>query len=113
MGRDIVKTSMYDQKRNVSELQSALRFMHLRGDAVPLVNPDGIFGEETAAALIAAQRFFALPETGVADYDTWTLIFEDYLRFLAETQRITGGADPRPYGVEYEVRGKGTYPSTT
>lgn len=85
MGCDIVKTSMYDHKRNVSELQSALRFMHLRGDNVPLINPDGIFGEATTAAVIAAQRFFALPETGTADYDTWTLIFEDYLRFLAES----------------------------
>lgn len=73
-----MKTSMYDNRQNVTELQRALRQMHAVGTTVPLINPDGFFGPETAAAVIAAQRFFAIPETGIVNFETWTLIFKDY-----------------------------------
>ncbi len=73
-----MKTSMYDNRQNVTELQRALRQMHAADTTVPLINPDGFFGPETAAAVIAAQNFFAIPETGIVNFETWTLIFKDY-----------------------------------
>lgn len=80
-----MKTSMYDNKQNVAELQTALRHMHAMGTTIPLINPDGFFGPETTAAVVAAQRFFSIPDTGVVDFETWTLIFSDYLDFLSRS----------------------------
>lgn len=73
-----MKTSMYDDNRNVYELQTALRHMHSSHKPVPLINPDGYFGKETTEAVIAAQRFFGIPQTGEADLETWNLLFDNY-----------------------------------
>lgn len=71
-------TSIYDHEQNVFELQTALRQLSRITGLVPLINPDGFFGEETVAAVIAAQEFFGIPQTGEADVETWTLLFENY-----------------------------------
>lgn len=71
-------TSIYDNEQNVFELQTALRALRQTNRGMPLINPDGYFGEETAAAVISAQKFFGLPQTGEADFETWTLLFENY-----------------------------------
>ena len=74
-------TSIYDHVQNVRELQMALRHLHRTLNAIPLINPDGFFGPETTAAVIAAQEFFGLPRTGKADYETWRLLFNNYFGF--------------------------------
>lgn len=74
-----MKTLMYDRRQNVFELQSGLRYLHSIEESIPLINPDGIFGNETTEAVLAVQRFFAVPETGIVDFETWELIFEPYL----------------------------------
>ncbi len=71
-------TSIYDHERNVFELQTALRDLWQKDKILTLINPDGFFGPETTIAVIEAQNFFGLPETGEADTDTWELIFESY-----------------------------------
>ena len=71
-------TSIYDNEQNVFELQTALRALRQTHKVMPLINPDGYFGEETTAAVISAQEFFGLPQTGEADFETWTLLFENY-----------------------------------
>ncbi len=73
-----MKTSMYDNRQNVFELQTALRELWQRDIILTLINPDGVFGEETIVAVKEAQNFFGLPETGEADLDTWELIFNTY-----------------------------------
>ena len=45
---------------------------------IPPVNIDGIYGNATKAAVLAAQRRFALPETGVVDARTWDEIYDQY-----------------------------------
>ncbi len=45
---------------------------------LPPVKVDGIFGPETKEAVIAAQRFFGLPQTGVVHADTWEEIYDQY-----------------------------------
>ena len=45
---------------------------------IPPVAIDGIFGNATRAAVLAAQRRFRLPETGVVDSTTWDEIYDQY-----------------------------------
>lgn len=71
-------TNIYNHNQNIRELQLALRSLHRSLKAVPLINPDGVFGPETTAAVIAAQEFFGIPRTGEADLETWTLLFDAY-----------------------------------
>ena len=73
-----MKTSMYDSRQNVFELQTALRELWQRDIILTLINPDGFFGDETVIAVKEAQKFFGLPESGEADSDTWELIFNSY-----------------------------------
>lgn len=73
-------TSIYDHEQNVRELQTALRRLRRTVSAVPLINPDGFFGEETTVAVLAAQEFFGIPRTGVVDFETWHLLFDNYFR---------------------------------
>ena len=59
-------------------LQYMLSILSLYIPAIPAVTVDGIFGNATRAAVLAAQRRFALPETGVVDADTWLEIYDQY-----------------------------------
>ena len=45
---------------------------------IPPVEVDGIYGTATRAAVLAAQRQFRLPETGVVDATTWNEIYDQY-----------------------------------
>lgn len=73
-----MKTSIYDHPRNVFELQTSLRDLRRTNSSMPLINPDGVFGSETTGAVISAQTFFGLPRTGIVDYETWRLLFQNY-----------------------------------
>lgn len=58
----------------VFEVQGYLRNIgRLDSDISPVV-PDGIFGEETTAAVRSFQKKYALEETGVVDFQTWESI---------------------------------------
>ena len=45
---------------------------------IPPVTVDGIYGQNTRAAVLAAQRFFRLPETGTVGVQTWDLIYDQF-----------------------------------
>jgi peptidoglycan hydrolase-like protein with peptidoglycan-binding domain len=45
---------------------------------IPPVAQDGVFGPATRAAVLAAQRRFRLPETGVVDATTWDEIYDQF-----------------------------------
>ena len=45
---------------------------------IPEVEVDGIFGPATRNAVIAAQGWFGLPQTGVVDEDTWDEIYDQF-----------------------------------
>lgn len=65
-----------DVAASVFEVQSALRALStLNGAVRPRLVPDGIYGEETSAAVRAFQVWKSLPETGVVDFVTWQAIF--------------------------------------
>lgn len=45
---------------------------------IPPVAVDGVFGQGTRAAVLAAQRRFGLPETGTVGNQTWEAIYNQY-----------------------------------
>lgn len=45
---------------------------------IPAISVDGIYGSATRSAVLAAQRRYRLPETGVVDADTWNEIYDQY-----------------------------------
>lgn len=78
-------TSSRDNAANVYELQSYLRYIARYIKEIPSVNPDGIYGPETANAVKAFQRKAGLPVTGEADFNTWTQIVETYDALARQT----------------------------
>jgi peptidoglycan hydrolase-like protein with peptidoglycan-binding domain len=55
---------------------------------------DGIFGTATRNAVIAAQRYFGLPQTGSVDAATWEEIYDQFAGIENESLR-NGEAFPR------------------
>ena len=45
---------------------------------IPSVTVDGTYGPATRSAVLATQRLFGLPETGVVDARTWDEIYDQY-----------------------------------
>ena len=78
MIKDRVYYSARDERANIYELQSFLRYISQFEKQIPSVVPDGIYGPETKKAVMAFQRLNGLPPTGEADLKTWTQIVARY-----------------------------------
>lgn len=79
------------RKQHIYELQTYLHAISLMNDKIPLIIPDGVYGNETALAVRAFQREYGLPETGNADSATWNKIVSVYRGILR--------GKPVPYAV--------------
>ncbi len=76
-----------DKKSHVLELQNYLYRIGLHDINIPLVLPDGTYGEKTQAAVRAIQREYRLPETGETDRETWdtiVLLYKHYEIIMPE-----------------------------
>ena len=62
----------------VRHLQYMLAVLAAYIPAIPSVTVDGVFGIRTQEAVIAAQEYFGLPQTGVVDAATWEEIYDQY-----------------------------------
>ena len=62
----------------VRHLQYMLSVLSSYISSIPPVNVDGIFGPATRSAVVAAQGFFGLPQTGVVDAATWDEIYDQF-----------------------------------
>lgn len=62
----------------VEHLQYMLSVLSAYIPEIPSVNVDGVFGPATRNAVLAAQRRFGLPETGIVNYDTWDEIYDQF-----------------------------------
>ena len=62
----------------VRQLQYMLSVLSRYIQTIPAVNIDGIFGPATRAAVLAAQRRFGLPESGIVDARTWNEIYDQF-----------------------------------
>ena len=67
-----------DTGEKVQLLQYMLSILSAYIPDIPPVNIDGIFGQSTRAAVLAAQRRFQLPETGVVGESTWDSIYDQF-----------------------------------
>lgn len=62
----------------VEHLQYMLSVLSAYIPEIPPVTIDGIYGSATRNAVIAAQRRFGLPETGIVNFDTWNEIYDQF-----------------------------------
>ena len=67
-----------DRGVKVEHLQYMLSVLSAYIPEIPAVSIDGIFGSATRNAVIAAQRRFGLPQTGVVNYETWDEIYDQF-----------------------------------
>lgn len=67
-----------DSGEKVRLLQYMLSTLSAYIPEIPPVTIDGVFGQATRAAVLAAQRRFNLPETGTVGSATWDLIYDQY-----------------------------------
>ncbi len=92
-----------DNRNNISELQRYLRELHHdSGGIIPLVNPDGIYGPETAAAVMAFQERAGLPPTGETDNATWNAIYREYTNAIRR-RSPPHSISPFPNEEGYEI----------
>lgn len=68
-----------DRGIRVEQLQYMLKVLSAYIPEIPTVTVDGIFGPATRNAVIAAQRRFDLPETGVVNDATWQEIYNQFI----------------------------------
>ena len=87
-----------DTGEKVRQLQYMISILSAYISEIPPVSVDGIYGNNTRAAVLAAQRRFRLPETGVVDSATWNEIFGQYAGIenttLRSKENFPNGAEP-------------------
>lgn len=83
-----------DTGEKVRQLQYMLSVLSAYISEIPPLSVDGIFGQGTRAAVLAAQRRFRLPETGVVDAPTWDEIYDQFAGIENTTLR-SGETFPR------------------
>ncbi len=67
-----------DTGDKVRFLQYMLSVLSSHISEIPPLTVDGIYGQGTRAAVLAAQRFFRLPETGTVGEQTWDQIYDQF-----------------------------------
>lgn len=83
-----------DTGDKVRQLQYMLSVLSAYIAEIPPLSVDGIFGPATRAAVLAVQRRFQLPETGVVDANTWDEIYDQFSGIENTTLR-SGETFPR------------------
>lgn len=76
-----------DTGEKVRLLQYMLSVLSTHIPSIPPLSIDGIYGQATRAAVLAAQRRFGLPETGTVGPQTWDEIYAQYAGIETETLR--------------------------
>ena len=76
-----------DRGIKVEHLQYMLSVLSAYIPEIPPLTIDGIFGNATRSAVIAAQRRFGLPQTGIVDFTTWDEIYDQFSGIENTTRR--------------------------
>lgn len=91
-----------DKEFAIKEVQRFLLIAAEGDERIPKSPIDGIYGDETRAAVIEFQRLSGLPETGVADDKTFSLLYSESVRYndarRAAYQRYDNGSFPLTLG---------------
>ncbi len=67
-----------DRGVKVEHLQYMLSVLAAYIPEIPPITVDGVFGSATRNAVIAAQRRFGLPQTGIVNAETWDEIYDQF-----------------------------------
>ncbi|MFA5561319.1 MAG: peptidoglycan-binding protein [Eubacteriales bacterium] len=67
-----------DPANAVCLVQEFLYELHCESERIPVLYPDGIYGEETREAVRCFQLLEHLPQTGEVDYHTWQRLYQRY-----------------------------------
>ena len=67
-----------DRGIKVEHLQYMLSVLASFIPEIPDISVDGIFGPATRSAVLAAQRRFGLPQTGIVNAETWDEIYDQF-----------------------------------
>ena len=67
-----------DTGEKVRFLQYMLSTLSSHIQQIPPLTVDGVYGNNTQSAVLAAQRYFKLPETGTVGVDTWNQIYNQF-----------------------------------
>ena len=73
----------------VRQLQYMLSVLSSFITQIPPLQVDGIYGQQTATAVSAVQRWLGLPQTGQVDKQTWDEIYDQYSGIENTTLRST------------------------
>ena len=86
---------MTEKQKAIYEAQGYLRNISRAFGEIPLLIPDGIFGEETEKTVLAFQKKQGLYENGVINYETWTEIVNENDRavFIASAPFLIANED--------------------
>ena len=94
-----------DRGIKVEHLQYMLSVLSAYIPEIPPLTIDGIYGNATRSAVLAAQRRFGLPQTGEVDFATWDEIYDQFsgienttLRDIEDfpyTAAVAGQTNPR------------------
>jgi peptidoglycan hydrolase-like protein with peptidoglycan-binding domain len=71
----------------IYEVQTYLRELYKAGYALPMITPDGIYGEDTRRAVSQFQEIIGLPVTGIVDKATWDALYEANIVARLEASR--------------------------
>ena len=67
-----------DRGIRVEHLQYMLSVLSAYISQIPSVTADGVYGSATRSAVLAAQGYFRLPQTGTVDLATWDEIYDQF-----------------------------------
>ena len=90
-----------DRGIKVEHLQYMLSTLSAYIPEIPPITIDGIFGPATRSAVLAAQRRFGLPQTGIVDARTWDEIYDQYSGIENESWR-----DPEDFPYTAAILGQ-------
>ena len=105
-----------DSGDKVRHLQYMLSVLSAYINSIPQVTVDGIFGPVTRSAVIAAQRYFGLPQTGIVDEQTWDEIYDQFAGIENISLRNGSQFPAQPAAVQAFARqnpGRSRYAGTT
>jgi len=101
-----------DRGIKVEHLQYMLSVLSAYIPEIPPLAIDGIFGNATRAAVIAAQRRFGLPQTGIVDFDTWDEIYDQFAGIENTTLR-SGETFPYTEAAQGQIQPRNRYARTS
>lgn len=102
-----------NEREAILNIQRYLRQLSYHEESIPAPALDGIWGEETAAAVRAFQALSGLEANGVVDQKTWEVLFDAYRASrllhsppvpLAQFPRISAGYALREGDESFLVR---------